>query len=327
MNPHRHPTRRVFALALATASACCALPALAQNWPARPIRLVIPFGAGAASDMVARRLAERLQAALGQPVVVENKAGASGQIAAELVAKAAPDGYTLFLTSNTTHSANPFLFKKLNYDPVKDFTPIARVCAFPFVLVVESRTPVSTAKELVALARRQRHTAYGYGNSTGQIAGAALSRLTGMNSIAVPYKSVPQVVADLLGGQIQYAFVDMANAVPQIQAGRLKALAVSSEARSALMPNLPTITEETGLEGFDLTAWGAVFGPAGMPKPIVDRLVRELATITGDPEFRERLLKAGVEAQTSTAQELQVFVDRQLHVWGTKVRDAQIEPE
>lgn len=327
MNPHRHPTRRVFAVALATAGACCALPALAQNWPARPIRLVIPFGAGAASDMVARRLAERLQAALGQPVVVENKAGASGQIAAELVVKAPPDGYTLFLTSNTTHSANPFLFKKLNYDPVKDFTPIARVCAFPFVLVVESRTPVSTAKELVALARRQRNTAYGYGNSTGQIAGAALSRLTGMNSIAVPYKSVPQVVADLLGGQIQYAFVDMANAFPQIQAGRLKALAVSSEARSALMPNLPTITEETGLEGFDLTAWGAVFGPAGMPKPIVDRLVHELATITGDPEFRERLLKAGVEAQTSTAQELQVFVDRQLLVWGTKVRDAQIEPE
>lgn len=327
MNHTQQPTRRAFIAALTAAGVLGASPARAQNWPARPIRLIIPFGAGAASDMVARRLGERLQAVLGQPVVVENKVGASGQIAAELVAKAAPDGYTLFLTSNTTHSANPFLFKKLNYDPVKDFTPIARVCAFPFVLVVESKTPVSNVKELMAFARRNRNTAYGYGNSTGQIAGAALSRLTQMDSIAVPYKSVPQVVADLLGGQIHYAFVDMANAVPQIQAGKLKALAVSSEVRSALMPSLPTIAEETGLEGFDLTAWGAVFGPAGVPKPIVDRLGFELAKITGDPEFRERLQQAGVEAQTGTAEELRVFVDRQLLVWGTKVRDAKIQPE
>jgi tripartite-type tricarboxylate transporter receptor subunit TctC len=277
--------------------------------------------------MVARRIGERLQVALGQPVVVENKAGASGQIAAELVAKAAPDGYTIFLTSNTTHSANPFLYKKLNYDPVKDFTPIARVCAFPFVLVVESKLPVANVKELVAYARSTGTTSYGYGNSTGQIAGAAFSRLTQMDSVAVPYKSVPQVVTDLLGGQVQYAFVDMANALPQIQAGKLKALAVSSEVRSALMPRLPTITEETGLQGFDLTAWGAVFGPAGMPRQIADRMAAELTKITTDPEFRERLQQAGVEAQTSTPEELRAFVDRQLVVWGAKVKDARIQPE
>ena len=320
--------RRTFLAATAATAAWAVSPqALAQGWPERPIRLVIPFGAGAASDMVARRLGERLQAALGQPVVVENKAGASGQIAADLVAKAPPDGYTLFLTSNTTHSANPFLFKKLGYDPVKDFTPIARVCAFPFVLVVESRLPVANVQELVAYARKAGNTSYGYGNSTGQVAGAAFSRLMRMDSVAVPYKSVPQVVTDLLGNQVQFAFVDIANALPHMQAGKLKALAVSSAARSTLLPQLPTITEETGLQGFDLTAWGAVFGPAGMPRPIVERLSAELARITTDPDFRDRLRQAGVEAQTSTADELRAFVDQQLVVWGTKVKDAGIQPE
>ncbi len=320
--------RRTLLSAAAATAAWAAMPqALAQAWPERPIRLVIPFGAGAASDMVARRLGERLQAALGQPVVVENKAGASGQIAADLVAKAPPDGYTLFLTSNTTHSANPFLFKKLGYDPVKDFTPVARVCAFPFVLVVESRLPVASVQELVAYARKAGNTSYGYGNSTGQVAGAAFARLMRMDSVAVPYKSVPQVVTDLLGNQVQFAFVDIANALPHMQAGRLKALAVSSAARSALLPQLPTITEETGLQGFDLTAWGAVFGPAGMPRPIVERLSAELARITTDPDFRDRLRQAGVEAQTSTADELRAFVDQQLVVWGTKVKDAGIQPE
>ena len=320
--------RRTFLAATAATAAWAVSPqALAQGWPERPIRLVIPFGAGAASDMVARRLGERLQVALGQPVVVENKAGASGQIAADLVAKAPPDGYTLFLTSNTTHSANPFLFKKLGYDPVKDFTPIARVCAFPFVLVVESRLPVANVQELVAYARKAGNTSYGYGNSTGQVAGAAFSRLMRMDSVAVPYKSVPQVVTDLLGNQVQFAFVDIANALPHMQAGKLKALAVSSAARSTLLPQLPTITEETGLQGFDLTAWGAVFGPAGMPRPIVERLSAELARITTDPDFRDRLRQAGVEAQTSTADELRAFVDQQLVVWGTKVKDAGIQPE
>ena len=320
--------RRTLLSAAAATAAWAAMPqALAQNWPERPIRLVIPFGAGAASDMVARRLGERLQAALGQPVVVENKAGASGQIAADLVAKAPPDGYTLFLTSNTTHSANPFLFKKLSYDPVKDFTPVARVCAFPFVLVIESRLPVASVQELVAHARKAGNTSYGYGNSTGQVAGAAFARLMRMDSVAVPYKSVPQVVTDLLGNQVQFAFVDVANALPHMQAGRLKALAVSSAARSALLPQLHTITEETGLQGFDLTAWGAVFGPAGMPWPIVERLSAELARITTDHGFRDRLRQAGVEAQTSTADELRAFVDQQLVVWGTKVKDAGIQPE
>lgn len=319
--------RTLLAAAAATAGWAVLPSALAQSWPERPIRLVIPFGAGAASDMVARRLGERLQAALGQPVVVENKAGASGQIAADLVAKAPPDGYTLFLTSNTTHSANPFLFKKLSYDPVKDFTPVARVCAFPFVLVVESRLPVSSVQELVAYARKAGNTSYGYGNSTGQVAGAAFARLMRMDSVAVPYKSVPQVVTDLLGNQVQFAFVDIANALPHMQAGRLKALAVSSAARSALLPQLPTITEETGLQGFDLTAWGAVFGPAGIPRPIVERLSAELARITTDLDFRDRLRQAGVEAQTSTADELRAFVDQQLVVWGTKVKDAGIQPE
>jgi tripartite-type tricarboxylate transporter receptor subunit TctC len=311
--------------------AACALLFLstpwAQNWPIKPIRIVIPFGPGAASDMVARRLAEKLQATLGQPVIVENKAGASGQIAADFVAKAAPDGYTLLLTSNTTHSANPFLYKKLSYDPIKDFTPIGRVCAFPFVLVVDAKLPVNNAMELVAYARSNGKTSYGYGNSTGQIAGAALNRLMQMESTGVPYKSVPQVVTDLLGGQIQHAFVDMTNAFPHMQSGRLKALAVSSETRSALAPSLPTIGEETGLKGFDLTAWGALFGPAGLPAPIVERLNTEINRIISDPDFRDKLKQSGVETQTSSAEGLRQFVDRQLVVWGTKVRDAQIQPE
>jgi tripartite-type tricarboxylate transporter receptor subunit TctC len=318
--------RRALLLA-AAALASAEVRAQSQGWPARPIRIVIPFGPGAASDMVARRLGERLQAALGQPVVVENKAGASGQIAAEFVAKSAADGYTFLLTSNTTHSANPFLFKKLSYDPVADFTPICRVCAFPFVLVVASQLPAGGVKELVAHAQKAGNTSYGYGNSTGQIAGAALNRLMRMDSVGVPYKSVPQVVTDLLGGQISWAFIDMTNAFPHMTSGKLRALAVSSEVRSALTPDLPTITEETGLQGFDLTAWGALFGPAGVPRPIVDRLAAEVTRITSQGEFRERLRTAGVEVQQSTPDELRTFVDKQLLVWGKKVRDAQIQPE
>jgi len=299
----------------------------AENWPARPLRLVIPFGPGAASDMVARQLAERLQAAIGQPVIVENKVGASGQIAADAVAKAAPDGYTLFLTSNTTHSANLFLYRKLSYDPVRDFTPIARVCAFPFVLAVDARLPVTDVKSLVAHARASGRGSYGYGNSTGQIAGATLNHLMKMDSVGVAYKSVPQVFADLLGGQVQYAFIDMANAFPHMQSGCLRAIAVSSEARSALSPAVPSVAEQTGLKGFDLTAWGAVFGPAGVPAPIVERLYAEIDRIVADPAFAERLRQAGVETQRGSPQDLKAFVDQQLVVWGTKVRDAQIQPE
>jgi tripartite-type tricarboxylate transporter receptor subunit TctC len=316
--------RLLFLLGATLAVSC----ALAQTWPSKPIQIVIPFGPGAASDMVSRRLAEKLQASLGQPVIVINKAGASGQIAAEQVVKASPDGYTLFLTSNTTHSANPFLYKKLAYDPVKDFTPIARVCDFPFVLVVDAKLPIKSVKELIAYSRNSGgKSSYGFGNSTGQIAGAALSRLMQMDAAGVPYKSVPQVLTDLIGGQIQFAFLDMANAFPQMQAGKLRALAVSSEARSALTPGLPTIAEETGLRGFDLTAWGAVFGPAGLPKPIVDRLSSEITRIVTDPEFREKMQQIGVEIQSSTPEQLRQFVSQQLLVWGTKVKDAQIQPE
>ncbi len=187
----------VLALALFTCAG-----ALAQAWPAKPVRMVTAFGPGSASDIVARMVAGELQTLLGQPFIVDNKPGASGIIAAEMVAKSPADGYTLFLTTNTVHSSNPHLFKKLPYDPIKDFTPIARVCYFPFVLAVNASLPVHTPRELIAYARNAKQPiSYGYGNSTGQVASAAFSSLTQINATAVPYKSSPQVLTDLIGGQ------------------------------------------------------------------------------------------------------------------------------
>src|SRR5437867_8792574 len=255
-------------LVLAALLSCAAF---AQSYPTHPVKLIVPFPAGSATDQVARVVGGELQQALGQPFVVENKAGAQGAIAAAEVAKAAPDGYTLMLTTNTPHAANPSLFKKRNYYPVKDFTPITRYGTTSFMLMVRPDFPAKDLKSFIAHVRSQPgKLAAGYGSSGSQVSIAMLKQLGKLDVVDVPYKGIPQAVTDTMGGQLQFTFVDLANALAQAKGGKLRGLAVTSGKRSSLAPDMPAIAEE--LPAYEIIAWFALVAPAKLPGPIVQRL-------------------------------------------------------
>lgn len=266
--------------------------------------------------------------ALGQTVIVENKPGASGQIAAEYVSGSPADGYTLFLTTNTTHSANPHLFKKLRYDPIKGFTPIVRIGYFPFVLLVNSSAPVNTAAELIAYAKAHPDKAnYAYTSSAGQVAAAALSNSTDMKAVGVAYKSAPEAVTSLVGGQVLFTILDFATTQSMVSSGKLKALAVTPQERTALAPKLPTISEATGLKDFGVVAWMGIFGPAQLPAPIADRLYTELQKILNTEEVKARFATMGMEPATADPREFASFVRNQLAVWEKQIKIAGIPPQ
>jgi tripartite-type tricarboxylate transporter receptor subunit TctC len=302
--------------------------ALSQAWPAKPVKIVTAFAAGSASDIVARMLAQELQTEFGQAFVVENKPGASGFIAAELVAKAPADGYTLLLSTNTINSGNPHLFKKLPYDPLKDFTPIARVCNFLFVLAVSADQPIKSVADLTAYAKANpTKMSFGYGNSTGQIAGAAFNNLVGLNALSVPYKSTPQTMTALIGGEISYLFVDLASSQALLKAGRLRALAVTTEAKSKLAPDLPTIAASANLPGFDLAAWVGILGPAAMPADITNRLSHSITRIVGRKDIVDKLTSMGADVSPAPAAEFQAYMNQQFVAWRDKIKAAGIQPE
>jgi tripartite-type tricarboxylate transporter receptor subunit TctC len=310
-------------LALAT---CC--NAFAQSYPNRPVKLVVPFGPGSGSDIFARLLAEDLRVAFNQPVLVENKPGGSAQIAAEYVAKSAPDGYTLFMATNTSHSANPFLFKTLRYDPIRDFTPVIRVLYMPYVLVVAPSSPIRSVADLVARARANPGKLnYGYGNSTSQVAGAAFTRQGQIKTTAVPYKSMPPAMTDLMAGQLDFLFVDLASSQGYIKSGQLRAIAFSLPQRSERLKDIPTVAETPGFAGYEVNSWVAIVGPAGLPPDVVERLNAQLRRSLEKPEIREKLEGMGAEVVPSSPQELDAFMRRQLENWGSQIRDAGIEPE
>ena len=315
-------------LTAALIGASFASSALGQAYPNKPVRIVVPFAAGSATDIVARLLADELRGAFDQTFIVDDKPGASARIGADAVAKAAPDGYTLLVTTNTSHSANPFLFKKLSYDPIKDFAPIAGIMNIPVIVVVNPKLPVNSLKELIEYAKaRPGKVSYGYGNSIGQVTGAAFAKAAGIDVIATPYKSSPQAMTDLMGEQIGYAVTDMAAGQALVASGKLKALAVSTEKRSSLMPDLPTMSETPALAGFELIAWVAMFAPAGTPPEIVNRLSAEVRKALAKPEVKERIAGFAAEATPSTPEQLGVFVKNQLTTWGRRIKDAGIEPE
>ena len=307
----------------------CAGYAHAQSWPqTKPIKLTIAFGPGSASDIFARMLGEPLQKALGQAVIVESKPGAGGQIAAEYVARSPADGYTLFVTTNTTHSANPYLFKKLTYDPIKDFTPVARIGYFPFVLLVNSQLPVNSVQELIGYAKANPATiSYAYTSSAGQVAAAALSNATKMGAVAVAYKAAPEAMTSVASGQVTFTVLDFATSLPLVKAGRLKALAVTPDKRTSLAPNLPTVGEAAGLPDFGVTAWMGVFGPAGMSANIIERLSSEIGKILTNSALQERFVSMGVEPAPAGPQEFQTFVRDQLGVWERQIGIAGMKPE
>ncbi|MEM5277402.1 tripartite tricarboxylate transporter substrate binding protein [Cupriavidus taiwanensis] len=315
-------------LALACGAALAATPALAADeFPAKPLRLVVPFAAGSGTDAVARLTAKYLGESLQQPVVVDNKPGANGTIAAEFVAKAPADGYTLFMTTNTTHSANPSLMKQLRYDPVKDFTPISRMGNLPFMLVVNPALPVKTLREFIDYAKAHPGLTYASGNSTGIVSGATLSKMAGLKMLHVPYKSTPPAMTDVMGGQVQAMFVDFAAGIANVRAGKLRALAVTTAQRSALLPDLPPLASVPELKGFDVTSWNGVFAPAGVPAPVVERLNRELVAIATSKQHAAQFHALGFEPFGSTPAELNQFVVSELQKWARLVKDAGIQPE
>lgn len=300
----------------------------ADDYPTRPVKIVIGFGPGSGTDIVARMLADELGKALGQPFIVENKPGAAAQIAANAVKAAKPDGYTLLLTSNTTHSVNPHIYKQLQYDPIADFTPIGGVGYFPFILAVDARLPVKTPQEFVAWAKQnQGKVFYAYGTPTVQIPAEAINRIEKLDATGVPYKSSPDAMVDVIGGRAQFLVVDLASSQPQLKAGKLRALALTGSKRTALAPDLPTVEETLKIKDFDLAAWTGLFGPAGLPAPIVDKLNAALQAILTRPDVREKLLANYIEPTPSDPAAFKAMVRKQLDVWGEKVKVAGIQPE
>lgn len=317
--------RNAFACALCLL-ALVASGAAAQAWPAKPIRLVVAFAAGSATDSVARILAHELTQRLGQPVVVDNRAGAFGQIAAGVVARSPADGYTLFMTTNTTHSANPHLFKSLDYDPIADFAPIVRTGTLPFMLVVNPSLPVRTTAELIAHAKAHPgELFYATSSSTSLVAAETLNRLAGTSITAVQYKASTQALVDVMAGRIQVMVADFATAMPQVKAGKLRVLAVTTAKRSALVPRAPPIAD--AVPGFDVTSWNGIFAPAGTPAPVLARLARELTALLRLPALRARLAELGYEVDPLGPEAFARYVREQADYWGRLVRAAGIQPQ
>jgi tripartite-type tricarboxylate transporter receptor subunit TctC len=321
--------RRTFLHLVAGAAAIPVVSQMAgaQAYPSRSITIVVPFGPGSATDSVARSIALPLGVALKQSIVVETKPGANGTIAASQVARAAPDGYSLILGTNTPHSAAPSLVKGISYDPVKDFTPLSRVGSFTQMLVLHPDLPVRSIPELIAHAKANPgKLSFASGNASAVVAGETLKRWAGLDIVHVPYRSAPPALNDVLGGRVSMMFTDLTTGLPHVKAGTLRALATTRLQRSTLFPEVPTL-HEAGITDFDMDSWAAMFAPANTPREIVTRLNAELRRIIDDPEVKGRLGAVGFEAFSSTPEELGEFVKVQLVKWTRMIKDAGIEPE
>ncbi|QET02911.1 tripartite tricarboxylate transporter substrate binding protein [Cupriavidus pauculus] len=311
-------------------SALARVPAaLAQDWPARPIRMIVPFPAGSSPDLIARLLTERLAAVLGQPVVIENHPGAGGNIGTGMVARATPDGYTLLFTINGPLVTAPTLWRNLNYDPVRQLAPVTLVATSPNVLVVDARLPVRTLQDFVALAR-SKPGALNYGSvgngSAAHLAMEQLKAMAGIDLQHIPYPGFPQVTTAIVGGQVQAGFMVPAIAMPLVQSGKLQMLAVTTTGRSSLLPSVPTVAE-SGYPGFEAISWQAVLAPAGTPAPIVDRLYRELVAIIGREDVREKMrAQYFAPAGTAPASLRQTMASEKVR-WDKVIRVAHVQPE
>ena len=300
--------------------------ALAQAYPSRPVKLIVPFPAGSATDQIARVMGQQFQEAMGQPFVVENKPGAQGSIAATEVAKSAPDGYTIMVTTNTPQAANPSLFKKLNYDPVKDFAPIARLGTISFMLMVRPDFPAKDLKEFLAHARKNPgKLSGGYGSAGSQVSQAMLRSMGKIDFLDVPYKGLPQAITDVMGGSTSFTFADLANALAQSKGGKLRGIAVTSQKRSPLAPHVPAIAEE--LPGYELIAWFALVAPAGTPREVVTRVHDVTAKALAKPDVQARFAALGTDVAPMNPQELGAFIQSEITKWAKMAKEAGMQPE
>jgi tripartite-type tricarboxylate transporter receptor subunit TctC len=314
-------------LAALAASLALMGSAFAQDFPSKGVTFVVPFAAGSATDQLARGLGQQVSTDSKQAVVVDNKPGASGFIAAQFVAKAPADGYTVLITTNTTHAANEHLYKKLAYDPVKDFVPVTGLGKGGQVLVVRTDAPYKSVADLVAKAKQEPgKLSFGSGSSSSRVAGEMFKQLSGTNILHVPYKSNPQAITDLLGGQIDFMITDTATGVPQIKGGKLRALGVSTTRRNPLLPDVPTI-DEAGVKGYDMGYWFAAYVPAGTPAPVVAHLRELLIAGTRSSTAKSFFESTGSDAWTTTSDELGKFQIADAQKWGRVIKAAGIEPE
>jgi tripartite-type tricarboxylate transporter receptor subunit TctC len=315
-------------LILVAAAAALFSPALrADDYPSKPITLVAVFGPGSASDTICRVIAQPLGVALKETVIVENRPGANGALAALYVARSAPDGYTLLMATNSPLSAVPFLMKNVSYDAVKDFTAVTRMGSFTLMLVVNPSVPATTVKELIDYAKANPgKLSYASANTSGIVAGETLKRWAEIDMLHVPYKSSPPAIQDVLAGRVSMMFTDLTTGLPHVKSGALRALAVTRLNRSSLFPELPTL-DEAGVTGFDMDSWAGIVAPAHTPRPIVTRLNTELRKIIDSPDIKSLLGNVGFEAFSSSPDEFEDFVKVQLVKWGTMVKDAGIQPE
>jgi tripartite-type tricarboxylate transporter receptor subunit TctC len=298
----------------------------AQTYPAKPVKLVVPVPAGSATDQIARVIGQELQSALGQPFIVDNKPGAQGTIAAEGVAKSAPDGYTLMVTTNTPQAAAPALFKQLRYDPVKDFAPVARLGTISFMLMVPADFPAKNFREFLAHARANPgKLSGGYGSAGSQVSQAMMRSMGRIEFVDVPFKGLPEAITNVLGGSISFTFADLANALAQQKGGRLKGLAVTSEKRSPLAPDVPAIAEE--LKGYELIAWFALMAPAGTPKEIVSSLHGLTAKALAKPDVAAKFATLGTDIAPMDPVQLEAFIKSEITKWARMAKEAGIQPQ
>jgi tripartite-type tricarboxylate transporter receptor subunit TctC len=300
----------------------CATQAYAQEFPSRPIRIVVPFPPGGSTDVIGRRIAEKFQASLGQPVLVENKPGAGGAVGAEQVAKSPPDGYTLLIGVTGSNGVSYSLNPKLPYQP-KDFDPVSLVVSAPLTIVVNASVPAKNLKELVALNQALNHGTPGNGTSM-HLTAEMFNLASGTKFVHVPYKRTAGALNDLLGGQIQMMFGDFLVTLPQVKAGKIKALAVTSARRHPLLPEVPTVAE-SGFPGFEALSWQGLFAPAGTPPAIVAKLNAELVKAISAPDMREYFASQGFFVGGNSPAEFRAFVDREIPKWAQIVKAANVK--
>jgi len=302
-------------------------PAQAQTWPSKPVRIVVPFPPGGTTDIVARSIGVELQRMWQHAVVIENRPGAGGNIGADLVAKAAPDGYTLLMGTVGTHAINKALFEqngaKMPFDPAKDFVPITLAAGVPNVMVINPKLPVNTVAEFIAYAKARpgQLNMASSGNGTSiHLSGELFKTVTGVYMVHFPYRGSAPAITDLIAGNMNVMFDNLPSALPHIKSGRLKALAVTSRTRSPALPDVPTIEEAAGLKGFDASSWFGLFAPAGTPRAIVDRIQADVAKALAQPEVRERFIAQGADPGGNTPDQFAAFIRAETDKWSRVVK-------
>jgi tripartite-type tricarboxylate transporter receptor subunit TctC len=303
-------------------------PAHAQSYPNKPIKAIVPFAAGSATDQIGRAFAQKMSEILGQPIVVDNKAGVNGMLGADAVAKSAPDGYTLLIGTNSTNAALKSLMKKLPYDQDTAFAPVGYLGSVPLIVAVNNDVPVKNLKELVELAKaKPTHVTFASASTSQLVSTEVLANMAGIQMTHVPYKSGPAAMTDLMGGQVNLFTADFAVTLPQVKAGKIRGLAVTSTQRSKAIPELPTVNEALGLKDYELIAYFAIFAPAGTPQDIIQKLNAAINTAAADKGILERFAALGFETAPASPEALAQRSKAETAKWAKAIRDAKIEAQ